>query len=172
MLFSILPPREFKDWEATANKTYASLKVFVHGAYARRLVAIQLRTTGQQRYVANHKNNMFRVLEDGASVTDDNTSVATNTNQTAANVTTGSTLVNTYEASLAPTNLSLSPQQEHTAAAAAINQLTTNQTEMWSHIQNMLLPDSALPTQIANPVVYNPRKAEGRQTPYLSRSKT
>jgi hypothetical protein len=30
MSSGIFPPREFKDWEATANKTYTSLKVFVH----------------------------------------------------------------------------------------------------------------------------------------------
>ncbi len=33
MSSGIFPPREFEDWEATANKMYASLKVFVHGAY-------------------------------------------------------------------------------------------------------------------------------------------
>jgi hypothetical protein len=132
MSLGTFPPREFEDWETTANKTYASLKVFVHGAYARHLVAIQLRTTGQQGYVTNHNNNMFRVLEDGASATNDDAFVTTITNQTAANVTMGSTLGNTYEASLAPTNPSLSPQQEYAAAAATINQLTANQTEMWS----------------------------------------
>jgi hypothetical protein len=95
MSLGIFPPREFEDWEATANKTYASLKVFVHGAYARRLVAVQLHTTGQQGYVADHNNNMFRVLEDSVSVTNDNASIATNTNQTAANVTMGSTLGDT-----------------------------------------------------------------------------
>ncbi len=166
MSLGIFPPREFEDWKATANKTYASLKVFAHGAYAWCLVAVLLRTTGQQGYVANHNNNMFCVLEDGASVTKDDASVAIITNQTAANVTMDSTLGNTYKASLAPTNPSLSPQQEYAAAATAINQLTANQTEMWSHIQNMLLRDSAPPTHVANPVVYNPRNAEGHQAPY------
>jgi hypothetical protein len=166
MSSGIFPPREFEDWKATANKAYASLKVFVHGAYARRLVTVQLCTTGQQGYVANHNNNMFQVLEDGASATNDEASVATITNQTAANVTMGSTLRNTYEASLAPTNPSLSPQQEYAAATTAINQLTANQTEMWSHIQNMSLHDSAPPTHIANPVVYNPSNAEGHPAPY------
>ncbi len=85
--------REFEDWEATPNKTYNSLKLFVHGAYARQLVAVQSRTTGQQGYVANqHNHNMY------ALVTDDDGSVATITQQTAANVTTGSTLGNMYAA--------------------------------------------------------------------------
>ncbi len=47
-----------------------------------------------------------------------------------------------------------------------INQLTANQMEMWSHIQNMLLCNSALPTHVANLVVYNPHNAEGHQAPY------
>ncbi len=63
MSLGIFPPREFEDWEATANKTYASLKVFVYGAYDQCLVALKLHTTGQQGYVANHNNNMFRVLK-------------------------------------------------------------------------------------------------------------
>jgi hypothetical protein len=92
MALGIFPATEFEDWEVTPNKTYASLKVFVHGTYVRGLIAVELRTTGQHGYVANPNNNMFQVLEDGASITDDNTSI---THQTAANATTGSTLDNT-----------------------------------------------------------------------------
>jgi hypothetical protein len=47
MASGIFPMREFEDWEATLNKTYNSLKLFVQGAYAHQLVAIQLRTMGQ-----------------------------------------------------------------------------------------------------------------------------
>jgi hypothetical protein len=39
MASGIFLMREFKDWEATPNKTFNSLKLFVHGAYARQLVA-------------------------------------------------------------------------------------------------------------------------------------
>jgi hypothetical protein len=81
MSSGIFPAGEFEDWEAMPNKMYGSLKVFFHGAYARRFIAIQMFTTGQHGYVANPNNNMFQVFEDGASVTDDNTSVATITNQ-------------------------------------------------------------------------------------------
>ncbi len=34
MTSGIFLMREFEDWEATTNKTYNSLKLFVHGAYA------------------------------------------------------------------------------------------------------------------------------------------
>ncbi len=157
MVSGIFLMREFEDWEAIPNKMYNSLKLFVHGVYVHQLVAIQLRTTGQQGYVANqHNHNMYNVLEDGTLVTDDDGSVATITQQTAANITTGSTLGNTYAASLPTANPSPSPN-ECAAVAAAINQLSTNQTAMWSHMQNLLLHNSAPPTHVANPaVVYNP----------------
>ncbi len=73
MAWGIFPIREFEDWETMPNKMYTSLKLFVHGAYAHQLVAIQLRTTRQQGYVANqHHHNMYNLLENRASVTDNN----------------------------------------------------------------------------------------------------
>jgi hypothetical protein len=82
-------------------------------------VAIKLRTTGQQDYVANqHNHNMCNVLEDDALVTDDDGSITMITQQTAANVTTGSTLGNTYAALTANLSPSLN---EYAAVAAAIN---------------------------------------------------
>jgi hypothetical protein len=134
MASGIFSMREFKDWEATPNKTYISLKIFFHGAYARQLVAVQLCTTGQQGYVANqHNHNMCNMLEDGALVTDDNGSITTITQQTADNVTTGSTLSNTYAALMPTANSSPSPN-DYAAAASAINLLSANQTAMWLHM--------------------------------------
>ncbi len=153
MASGIFLARGFGDWEATPNKMYTSLKVFVRGTYARHLIAVQLCTTGQHLHVPNPNNTMFQVLEDGASVTDEDTSL---THQTAANATTGSTLDNTYTAYYAPANPSPSPQ-DYVAGATAINQLSTNQTmAMWAHMQNLLLSNHAPPTHVANPVVYNP----------------
>jgi hypothetical protein len=37
--------REFKSWDAVQNKTWPVLKTFVHGAYARKLVASNIRNT-------------------------------------------------------------------------------------------------------------------------------
>jgi hypothetical protein len=163
MASGIFPEREFEDWEATPNKTYTSLKIFVHGAYVWRLIAVQLHTTGQHGYVANPNNNMFQVLEDGASVTDDNMSI---THQTVDSATTSSTLDNTHAASLAPANPSLSPQ-DYVAVATAINQLSTNQTAMWVHMQSLSLQDHAPPSHVANSVVYNPpHNVAAVQAPY------
>jgi hypothetical protein len=59
MASGIFPMREFKNWEATPNKTYNPLKLFVHGAYVHQLVAIQLRTVREQGYVANQHNHIM-----------------------------------------------------------------------------------------------------------------
>jgi hypothetical protein len=95
---------------------------------------------------------LYNVLEDGDLVTDNNGSIATITQQAAANVTTGSTLGNTYVVSLPMANSSPSTN-EYTGAAAAISQLSANQTAMWLHMQNMLLHDSAPPMHVTNPMV-------------------
>jgi hypothetical protein len=162
MMSGIFPIREFEGWKATPKKLYNSLKLFVHVAHAHPLVAIQLCTTGQQGYVANQQNHsMYNLLEDGASNTNNNVSVATSTQQMAANVTTGSTLGGTYAASLAPTNPSPLPQA-YAAVATAINQLSANQTALWAHMQNMSLRNVAPPTHVANQaIVYNPTCTAG-----------
>jgi hypothetical protein len=54
---------------------------------------------------------MYNALEGSASITDDDGSIATITQQTAANVTTGSTLGNRYAALLPTANPSLSLKQ-------------------------------------------------------------
>jgi hypothetical protein len=88
------------------------------------------------------------------------------TQQMAANITTGSTLGNTY-AALLPTAYPFPSPNNYTAAAAAINQLSANQTAMWSHMQNFSLHDSALPTHVANPaVVYNPNRSTAAYQQY------
>jgi hypothetical protein len=77
------------------------------------------------------------------------------TQQTAANVTTDSTLGNTYAVLLPTANPSPSPNN-YAGAAAVIKQLSANQTAMWLHMQNLSLHNSAPPTHVANPVVvYN-----------------
>ncbi len=63
---------------------------------------------------------MYNVLEDGALVTDNNGSAATITQQTAVNVTTGSTLGNTYAALLPMANPSPSPNNYAAAHAKLV----------------------------------------------------
>jgi hypothetical protein len=69
------------------------------------------------------------------------------TQQTAANITTGSTLGNMYAVSLPMANPSPSPN-DYAAAAVVINQLSANQTAIWLHMQNLSLHDSACPCML------------------------
>ena len=49
--------KEFETWDAMPNKTYPSLKTFIHEAYTRRLTAISLRNTaGSLGYIGNNAN--------------------------------------------------------------------------------------------------------------------
>jgi hypothetical protein len=87
----IFPLKEFEDWEASNNKTWTCLKVFVHGAFQRRLVAVGIRgsTSGQQGYAP--PKNPYALLAESLDLDDD-----TMVTQTATASTVGSTLGNTY----------------------------------------------------------------------------
>ena len=112
----VFPTREFEQWGAVQNKTWPVLKTFIHGAYVRKLIVANIRTTtGQQGYVPQ---NMYHVLDER-----DNSSADTMMTHTAAAATTGSTLGNTYQASIAPAELT-----------AAINTITENQQSLYQQI--------------------------------------
>jgi hypothetical protein len=117
MALCIFPTRDFEDWEATAIKSYMILKIFIHVAYEHHLVAMQICTLGQKGYAPTH--NMYNVLADATSNTDDNNMVMQVT-QTAAAAIARSTIGSTYAASMA--------RSEY---AAAINQLSANQMQIW-----------------------------------------
>jgi hypothetical protein len=125
MALCIHPTRKFEDWEAMAIKLCMILKIFIHAAYAHRLVAMQICTLGQQGYAPAH--NMYNVLVDAMSDTNDNNMVVL-VMQKAAAATTGSTLESTYAAPTA--------QSEY---AVAINQLSTNQMQIWNQMEALSL---------------------------------
>jgi hypothetical protein len=90
---------------------------------------------------------MYHVLEEGDDTSDTNTMVT----HTAAVVTTGSTLSNTYQASVIPPELT-----------AAINTIVANQQSLYNHIAPLLQQMAALsfqrqpPTQARQPVFQAP----------------
>jgi hypothetical protein len=56
--------KEFDTWEALPIKTYPILKTFVHEAYTRHLMSIQLHNmAGQHGYVQNSNNNMYNIRD-------------------------------------------------------------------------------------------------------------
>jgi hypothetical protein len=66
MQSNIFPLKEFDTWEMITPKTYPALKTFIHEAYTRRLMAMQLcNTAGLQGYAPNNNQNMYKVLGDG-----------------------------------------------------------------------------------------------------------
>jgi hypothetical protein len=84
---NIFPLKKFDTWEASATKTYPSLKTFFHEACGQRLTAMALRITSGQNGYANQ--NMHNVLE-GNNDTDKDT-VTTIMQTAAATTTTGTT---------------------------------------------------------------------------------
>jgi hypothetical protein len=113
----IFPTRDFESWDAVPNKTWPVFKTFFHGAYVRKLVALNIRNTaGQQEYVPQ---NMYHVLDGGNNTSNTDTTLT----QTTAAGTTGSTLDNTYQATAIPPDLT-----------AAINTITVNQQSLYQHI--------------------------------------
>jgi hypothetical protein len=125
------------------------LKIFIHAAYACHLIAMQICTLGQQGYAPTH--NMYNMFADATSNTDDNNRVMPVT-QSAAAVTTGSTLGSTYAAPRA--------QSEY---AVAINQLSTNQMQIWNQMEALSLEP---PNHVAAPVQVPFQQAHFQATPH------
>ncbi len=128
MASGIFPLKEFDTWEASPIKTYPILKTFVHEAYTRRLMSIQLcNTAGQQGYVRNPNNNMYNVFgKVDNKVTDNDTTIT----QTAMAAT---TRITSGGATNAVTSKATIPSE----VSAAINQLAANQTVMMNQMAAM-----------------------------------
>jgi hypothetical protein len=140
----IFPTREFKSWDAVPNRTWPVLKTFVHGAYARKLVVPNIRNTmGQQGYIPQ---NMYHVLDKGNNTSDADATVT----QRVAAATTGSTLGNTYQATVPPELM------------AAINTIAANQQSLYQHIAPLSQQMAALsfhvqpPMQACQPALHAP----------------
>ncbi len=127
MQSGIFPLKGFDMWEATTVKSYPISKTFIHEAYSRCLMAMQLRNTaGQQRYV---NQNIYNILDvDGNEDTNNNTTLTVPT-VAAAMATMGNTGGSTYAAS---TVLTITAE-----VMAAINQMSANQTAIMQHLAAM-----------------------------------
>jgi hypothetical protein len=130
--------KEFNTWDAITPKTYPALKTFIHEAYTRRLMVLQLRnTTGTQGYAPNNNQNMYNNLDKGYD-TDSGTegTVAMLTapiTQTVA-MTMGSTLGRTYGGGTIPSEKS-----------NAINQLVANQQSIMTQMAAMSFNNAPAP---------------------------
>jgi hypothetical protein len=123
----IFPLKEFGAWDAVTPKSYPALKTFIHAAYGHHLTALALRSTSGHNGYANL--TMYNVLEDkNDDDTDDNT-VTTITQMDAS--TTGGTTPSGGTAISAE-------------VAAAINQLSANQTAITSQMAAVTAQMAAL----------------------------
>ena len=124
---NLLPTKDFDTWDATPLKTYPELKKFIQAAYTRRLKALALRSTaGQNGYSTQH--NMYNAFEPLDEESDDDT------------VTTVTPLSNFAASATAPPSVgNFSTAQTgapsvNAEIAAAINQLSANQTAIMSQM--------------------------------------
>ncbi len=129
MQASIFPLKEFEDWKAVTPKTYPALKVFIAGAYTRRLLTQKLRNTAGQMGYAPPSQNMYNVLQDDESTTDGTTATKGTAITNIAAMTTSSTITATQASTAAITN--------------AINQLSANQTALMNQIATMTITNRA-----------------------------
>ncbi len=124
-------------------KSYPTLKTFIHAAYGRRLTALALRSTSGQNGYANQ--TMYNILEDGNDDDTDDDTVTTIT-QTDAGATGGAT----------PSG----GTANSAAVAAAINQLSANQTAIMFQMAAATAQMAALsvvPPPVQNMRAYAPR---------------
>ena len=113
---NIFPLKEFNAWDAVTPKSYPTLKTFIHATYSRRLTALALRSTSGQNGYANQM--IYNVLEEEDT---DNNTVTTITQMAALTTATGGTTPSGGTAISAE-------------VAAAINQLSANQTAIMSQM--------------------------------------
>jgi hypothetical protein len=132
LALGIFPMKEFEDCEAVAVKTWLAPKMFVHGAYGRHLILVQLRDMSGLRGYAPAQN-MYTTLTNGFKDTDDDTTTEM-IKQTAAAAMTGRTLGGTFDASQVPSKV-----------ATLINQLSVNQTMLLQQMAAILF-NAPLPT--------------------------
>jgi hypothetical protein len=124
---NIFPLKEFNTWEATATKTYPSLKTFFHEVYGHHLTAVELHSmTGQN---GDTNNTIYNAFETNNKDTNDDTITTTVTvPQTVAVATTTSSSFGTSPSTKFAGNAEV---------AAAINQLLANQMAIMSQMAAM-----------------------------------
>jgi hypothetical protein len=145
---NIFPLKEFDAWDAVTPKSYLTLKTFIHVAYGCRLTALALRSTSSQNGYANQ--TMYNVMEDGNDddTDDDMVTTITQTNGGAIGGTTPS-----------------GGTANSATVAAAINQLSANQTAIMSQMAAATAQMAAL--SVVPPLAQNTRAYVPRNQFYV-----
>jgi hypothetical protein len=114
--------KEFEDWEVATNKPWTALKACIHGAFQHCLMAVGIHSTSAQHGYAPANN--YSLLANKFVDSDNDTIVK----QTAAEVTAGSILGNTY------TTPALTAPSTNNNLTLTINSLAVNQQALYQHI--------------------------------------
>jgi hypothetical protein len=137
---NIFPLKEFDAWDAVTPKSYPTLKTLIHAAYGRHLTGLALCSTSGQNGYANQ--TIYNVLEEG-NEEDTNIDTVTTIMQTAA-------LTTAMGGTTPSGRIAISAE-----VAAAINQLSTNQTAIMSQMAAATAQMAAL--AIIPPLAQNAR---------------
>ncbi len=143
---NIFPLKEFNAWDAVTPKTYLALKTFIHAAFGRHLTGLSLCSTSGQNGYANQ--TIYNIMEEGIDDDTNNDTVTTITQTAALTTATGGTTPSRGTAVSAK-------------VAAAINQLSANQTAIMSQMAAATAQMAALsvvPPPAQNTRAYAPRK--------------
>jgi hypothetical protein len=126
---NLLPHKEFDTWEALPIKSWATLKTFIQEAYNCRLTLLSLRSTSGQNGYANH--NMYNVFGglDGDNPDNDTVTTITPMTNVAATAATMNSMLGTAPTAMPSVNAEI---------AAAINQLSANQSTIMPHMATLL----------------------------------
>jgi hypothetical protein len=128
MQSGIFPLKKFDTWEAMPVKLYPILKTFIHEAYSRRLMAMQLRNmAGQQGYV---KQNMYKILEVNGGEDTDNDTILTVQTAAAMRATAGGSMIGSNYAAMNVATITAE-------VTATINQLLANQQQIMQQMAAM-----------------------------------
>jgi hypothetical protein len=148
MQANIFPLKEFDDWDFITPKMYPALKIFIGGAYTRRILAQQLCNMAGQMGYTTMNHNMYTTLGND----DDDDTMATDTTITnVAALTTGAS------------------NTAHELVINAINQLNANQAALVQQMAPMLLTNhnhTLPPAQITVPVSPMQQLTIPMQVPY------
>jgi hypothetical protein len=132
--------KEFKDWDWSTSKNWTNLKMFVQGAYARRLVAVNLHSAAAQNGHVT-QNNMFHILCDDK----DEFKGADSTGAMA-----------THTATAATANSGITAPTVHADVVTAINTLSANQVTILQQMAAFSLGGSRTAQQAAAPAIQVP----------------
>jgi hypothetical protein len=135
---NIFPVKDFANWETVQLKTWATMKIFFHEAFTRRLNAISMNPTPEQHGYTNP--NPYSIFNTTHDEEDTSTAITQHTLETTTEPPVGSTIGGS----------TMTPE-----VAAALTQLSNNQNALMTQMAALSVrPPQQQPQQINIPTGY------------------